>query len=94
LRAVEDRETIVTDKVGGLIGLGAIMCLIMCIASAFWYKICPTFEEAVPEAPDLFDQGSEEADEDDSPHKPSIDRGEIELQEVDAGIPETQQEMV
>lgn len=40
------------------------MCVIMCIASAFWYKICPNFEEAVPEAPDLFDQGSEEEDED------------------------------
>ena len=93
MRAIEDRETIITDKVGGLIGLGFVMCVIMCIASAFWYKICPTFEEAVPEAPNLFDQGSEE-DEDASPQKPSIDRGEIELQEVNGSVPETQQEMV
>lgn len=93
MRSIEDRETIITDKVGGLIGLGAIMCIIMCIASAFWYKICPTFEEAVPEAPNLFDQGSEE-DEDASPQKNSIDRGEIELQDVDVDVPTTQQEMV
>lgn len=55
LKAIEDRDTVITDKVAGLIGLGVIMCVIMCIASAFWYKICPNFDEAVPEAPDLFD---------------------------------------
>ena len=53
------------------------MCVIMCIASAFWYKICPNFEEAVPEAPDLFDQGSEE--DEDAPHKEEVNPGQIEM---------------
>lgn len=56
------------------------MCVIMCIASAFWYKICPNFEEAVPEAPDLFDQGSEE--DEDAPQKEEVNPGQIEMQDV------------
>lgn len=62
--AIEDRDTVIIDKVVELIILGVIMCAIMCCASAFWYKICPEFNEAVENAPDLFDQGSEEEDED------------------------------
>lgn len=62
--SIEDRDIEITDKVVEIIILGVVMCIIMCIASAIWYKICPNFAEAVPEAPDLFDQGSEEEEED------------------------------
>lgn len=60
LLAIDDREIIITVKHGSLALLGALMCVAVSLTSFVCYFLCPSFKEALPEAPDLDDQGDEE----------------------------------
>ena len=59
LIAIDDRETVVTEYHGDLALLGVLLTLAAALTCFICYFLCPSFKEALPEAPDLDDQGSE-----------------------------------
>lgn len=65
------------EKHGDLALLGVLMSLAAALTSFVCYFLCPSFKEALPEAPDLDDQGEEE---DETPvQSPNIPTSEQEL---------------
>lgn len=63
--AIDDREIQIVEKHGSLALLAILLVLAVCVTSGVCYFLCPSFKEALPEAPDLDDQGEEE---DESPY--------------------------
>jgi len=57
---IEDREIEIIEKHGDLALLAILLVIAVGLSSAVCYFLCPSFKEALPEAPDLDDQGEEE----------------------------------
>lgn len=65
LLAIDDREVSVVEKHGSLALMAILIVIAVGLSSLVCYFLCPSFKEALPEAPDLDDQGE---DEDESPY--------------------------
>lgn len=59
----DDRDTTIIEKHGDLALLGVLLSLAAALTCFICYFLCPSFKEALPDAPDLDDQGEEEENE-------------------------------
>ena len=85
LIAVENRETVIIKKEGSLALMAVLLVVAVALSSLICYFLCPSFKEALPDAPDLDDQGE---DEDEAPYAdaspvPTSEQELVKQQELD-----------